>query len=65
MEFKENYARIDSPDDRSFDATYWTELGPEAIFEAAYDMLKDYLLLNNCNADEPRLLRTVESFRKV
>ncbi len=64
MEFRENYSRLKASD-RSFDQAYWAELGPEAIFDAAYDMVKDYLLIKNRNVDQPRLLRTVESFQKV
>ena len=64
MEFKENYSLLKTSD-RLFDHAYWAELGPEAIFDAAYDLIKDYYLLKSCNADQPRLCRTVESFQKA
>ncbi len=61
--FKESYGKLE--DDRSFDLEYWQEQGPEAIFEAAYSMIKDYLLIKEGNADEPRIQRTVESYGKI
>lgn len=63
MQFKESYGKL-SDDDRSFDRAYWQALGPVAIFDAAYGMIKDYLLIKAGDADEPRLHRTVEHFGK-
>lgn len=62
-QFVESYGRLDK-DDRSFDRKFWQNAGPQAIFEAAYDLIKDYFLLKEHNADEPQLQRTVESFQK-
>ena len=64
MEFSESYGRLED-DDGSFDRAFWQAQGPEAIFDAAYGMIKDYLLLKANHADEPRLQRTVESFSKA
>lgn len=61
--FTESYGRIEDLD-RSFDQEFWQKQGTKAIFEAAYDMIKDYLLLKEGYAHEPRLQRTVESFGK-
>lgn len=64
MEFTESYGRLED-DDRTFDRDFWQRQGPEAIFDAAFGMIKDYLLLKGENADEPRLHRTVEASGKV
>jgi len=61
---EESYQLI-SVDDRSFDIRFWQEQGDLAIFEAVTEMLKDYFLIRGKNADEFRLQRTVESFRKA
>lgn len=62
--FEENYQPI-AEDKRLFDIRYWQSQGDLAIFEAVTDMLKDYFLIRGQNADELRLQRTVESFRKA
>lgn len=62
MEFTEHYGKLGEPDD--FDQRYWQAQGPEAIFDAAWAMIRDYLLLKDGHADEPRLQRTVEAFRR-
>lgn len=62
MEFQERYARLGASDD--FDRRYWQSQGPEKIFEALREMIRDYLLLKEGNADEPRLQRAVETFRR-
>jgi len=51
--------------DRRFDLDYWKQQGPEAIFVAAEQMTRDYLLLKEGYAHEPRLQRTVGGFKKV
>jgi hypothetical protein len=61
---EENYQRI-ADDSRSFDICFWQSQGPRAIFEAVSDMLRDYFLIRGKDADESRLQRTVESFRKA
>jgi len=63
-EVKEAYRRIGDPDDR-FDIDFWQSRGERAIFEAALEMISDYLILRYGHADQPRLQRTVESFEKA
>lgn len=63
-QIEESYQLI-SIDDRSFDIRFWQEQGDLVIFEAVTEMLKDYFLIRGKNADEFRLQRTVESFRKA
>jgi hypothetical protein len=62
--FEENYQRI-SDDRRSFDIRFWQSQGDLAIFEAVSDILHDYFLIRGKDADEFRLQRTAESFRKA
>jgi len=61
---EENYHRI-TDDKRSFDIRFWQSQGDQAIFEAVEDMLQDYFLIRGKDADEFRLQRTGESFRKA
>ncbi len=63
-EIKEAYRRIGDPDDR-FDVEFWQSQGETAIFEAAQEMISDYLILRYGNADQPGLQRTVERFGKA
>lgn len=64
IKIEENYQRtID--DRRTFDIRFWQSQGDIAIFEAVTQMLDDYLLIRGKNADEFRLQRTVETFRKA
>ncbi|MCD6273328.1 MAG: hypothetical protein J7K30_10935 [Deltaproteobacteria bacterium] len=63
MKITESYGKFKN--DRSFDRNFWQEQGPKAIFEAAHDMIKDYLLIRNDYADEPGFQRTIESFQKI
>lgn len=64
IKIEENYQRI-TDDKRSFDIRFWQSQGDLAIFEAVTEMLNDYLLLRGKNANESRLQRTIETFRKV
>ncbi len=64
INIEENYQRI-KDDRRSFDIRFWQSQGDLAIFEAVTEMLNDYLLIRGKNADESRLQRNVEKFRKV
>ena len=48
-----------------FDIEFWQEQGDQAIFNAALDMIMDYLMVRHGYVDKPRLQRTVESFRKA
>ena len=61
---EENYQRI-TDDSRLFDIRFWQSQGDTAIFEAVTDMINDYFLIRGKNADEYRLQRTVENFRKA
>lgn len=61
---EENYQRI-TDDSRLFDIRFWQSQGDRAIFEAVAEMLNDYLLIRGKNADESRLQRTIETFRKA
>ena len=62
--FYESYRRIGDPEDR-FDIQFWQAQGDQAIFEASLELVLDSLIVKNGHADEPRLLRTVESFQKL
>ncbi len=63
-EIRECYRRIGDETDR-FDIEFWQGQGDEAIFNAALDMVRDYLPLRYGYADEPRRQRTVERFGKA
>ena len=63
-EIRESYRRIGDETDR-FDIEFWQSQGDQAIFDAALDMVRDYLTLRYGHADEPRLQRTVEHFGKA
>jgi hypothetical protein len=63
-EIREFYRRIGDETDR-FDIEFWQAQGDQAIFDAALDMIRDYLALRYGHADEPRLQRTVEHFGKA
>jgi len=60
----ETYRKIGDPDDH-FDIEFWQSQGDEAIFRAALELVMDTQRLKNGHVDEPRLLRTVESFQKL
>jgi hypothetical protein len=59
----ERYGRIPEMD-RSFDIEYWQRLGPEAIFEAAWQMAVDAHRRSAGEIDELRLRRTLEHFQQ-
>lgn len=63
-DIEENYQRI-TDDRRLFDIRFWQSQGDVAIFEAVTEMINDYLLIRGKYADESRLQRTVEDFRKA
>jgi hypothetical protein len=64
LKIEESYKPI-GDEDRSFDIRFWQSQGDTAIFEAVTEMLKDYFLIRGKNADEFRLQRSVETFRKA
>ncbi len=63
-EIRESYRRIGDETD-NFDIEFWQAQGDQAIFEAALDMIRDYLTIRYGHADEPRLQRSVEHFGKA
>ena len=63
-EIRESYRRIGDEEDR-FDIEFWQSQGDQAIFDAAMEMIQDYLMVTYGHADKPRLQRTVESFGKA
>lgn len=63
-DIKESYGRIGDNEGR-FDIEFWQQQGYQAIFNAALDMIMDYLLVRQGHVDKPRLQRTIESFGKM
>jgi hypothetical protein len=63
-EIRESYRRIGDEEDR-FDIEFWQSQGDQAIFDAATEMIQDYLMVRYGHADKPRLQRTVEHFGGV
>ena len=63
MIVQEHYGKLLDSDD--FDIRFWQSQPVEIIFEAAYEMIRDYLLLKENYVDEPRLQRTIERFGKI
>lgn len=61
---EEKYQR-EFTDTRSFDVRFWQSQGDQKIFEAVMEMIHDYMIIRGYHADECRLQRTVESFRKA
>jgi hypothetical protein len=61
---EEKYQRI-TDNRRSFDIRFWQSQGDRVIFEAVSDILHDYFLIRGKDANEFRLQRTAESFRKA
>ena len=60
----ENYGRLEDHD-RQWDIAFWQKAGPEAIFDAAWEMILDHQLLKYNDASEPRLQRTIEHFGPI
>ena len=48
-----------------FDIIFWQSQGAEAIFDAATEMILDYLKIRNVYVDGQRFDRTFESFQKA
>ncbi|MEX2534381.1 MAG: hypothetical protein WD273_02185 [Trueperaceae bacterium] len=63
MAVRENYGKLG--EDADFSVDFWQSQPPEILFTAAFDLIKDYLLLKEGYAGEPRLQRTVEHFQKA
>jgi hypothetical protein len=60
----ERHGRL-SEMDRKFDVEYWQRLGPEAIFEAAWQMVVGAHSRQPGGLDALRLRRTVEHFQRA
>lgn len=56
--------KIGDPEGERFDIEFWQRQGPEAIFDAALDMIKDYQIVKQGYAEEPRIQRTVEHIQR-
>ena len=63
MAIQERYGKLGEEDD--FDVAFWQSQPPEVLFEAASQLIRDYLLLRDSCTDEPKLDRTAETFQKV
>jgi hypothetical protein len=50
--------------DRSFDRRFWQAQGPEAIFEAAWEMICQAWLLKGNNLAELEFQRTIEHIQR-
>lgn len=61
---EEKYQAL-TDESQAFDIYFWQSQGALAILEAATDLLHDYFLIRGKHADESRLQRTVEDFRKA
>lgn len=46
-------------DDGAFDLEFWRRVGPEGVFEAAWEMVSEARAMRGDLADEPRLQRSV------
>jgi hypothetical protein len=62
--FHEAYRKI-GDEDNDFDIRFWQTQGAKAIFDAAWKMVLDSLMLRSGDAVEPRLQRTVEHYGKL
>jgi hypothetical protein len=51
--------RHNEADDGSFDVEFWSRLGPEAIFAAAWEMVSETRAFRGEDGDEPRLQRSL------
>ena len=51
--------RAGQSDDGQFDLDFWQRIGPQGIFSAAWDMLKEIHLMRGLDAGESRLQRSI------
>jgi len=61
---RESYRPI-GDETENFDIEFWQSQGDQPIFEAALDMILDYLTIRHGHADKPGLQRAVEHFGKA
>ena len=52
-------------DDRSFDLEFWQEAGTEAIFAAAWQMIRDMYAIRGKDESELRFQRSVENVQRL
>ena len=64
MKFVEAHGKL-SEDSCDFDIKFWQDAGDLAIFEAAQQMISDYILLKKGHASQPRLQRSIVTFSKA
>ena len=51
--------------DRSFDIEFWQQAGAEARFAAAWQMVKEYLIMRGKDESQFRLQRSVENIQRL
>jgi len=51
--------------DRSFDLEFWQEAGTEAIFTAAWQMVRDMYAIRGKDESELRFQRSVEKIQRL
>lgn len=51
--------RNGEPDDGSFDLEFWRRVGPQGIWDAAWQMVCEQEAIRGGRADEPRLQTSV------
>ena len=51
-------------DERGFDRRFWSDLGPEARFEAAWDMVLEAMTIKGRDDVEQGLQRSVEALQR-
>jgi len=51
--------------DRSFDLEFWQEAGTQAIFTAAWQMVKDMYIIRGKDESELRFQRSVENIKRL
>ena len=62
-DIRESYGPI-GDDEGRFDIEFWQRQGDQAIFDAALELVLDYLMLRHGHVDKPRIQRTVEFYGK-
>ena len=51
--------------DRSFDLEFWSRMGPEERFNAAWEMVLEVNAIKGKGLDEPRLQRSVQNIERI
>lgn len=63
-EFVQQFCKIEETD-CEFDIAFWQRQGPEAIFKAAFELIRQDEILKKGHADDLRMDRSVERLRKI